>query len=911
MRRASRRAACAPPSRRAATRRGIRRARRGCTSSGNSVTLVIPTAFVSWTGEALDKKTPLLRSMEAVSKQAVRVLKLFGSTAERVFATCGPEQEYFLIDRNFYFARPDLINAGRTLFGAKPPKGQEMEDQYFGAIPERVLACMAEAELELFKVGVPVKTRHNEVAPSQYEIAPVFENANVAVDHQMMTMEMLKKIAPKYGLACLLHEKPFAGVNGSGKHNNWSLSDEFGNNLLGPGDTPHDNMQFLVFCAAVLRAVDKWQGLLRASIASAGNDHRLGANEAPPAILSIFLGDMLTDIFEQIEKGSAKSTKQGGTLDIGVSVLPKLPRDAGDRNRTSPFAFTGNKFEFRAVSSGQNIAFPNMVLNAAMADALDSIATELEAATAKGEDLNKAVAKLLTKIIKEHKRIVFNGNNYSAEWEKEAGKRKLLNLKNTVDALPQLVTKDAIKLLEQVQDPQRARDARALRDLPRELQQDHQRRGAADGADGQPLHPAGGARVPEADRPERRGGARPAAARARRARSCSATYTKLVDKFKAQTDALAGAARPQRRLGREAREVHARQGRPGDGQAARDRRRDRGADAARDLAAADLSRDAVRQVSGSESRRREGRDPPSLFAFLTAILLLPGVLSAARVPSRQLSGSKKADSARDIRRRFRRRSAVGARPKHSICKGSRPNQPSIRRGDRHTRGVHFRSCLGLASSDEEMGILEKLRPQPRWKHADPGVRSAAVYELGPEEADALLALAREDADSRVRRAAVGRLSEVDVLGEIARTDPDEDVRSEAIRGLAGLAAETKEPDRASEVVRQLLMLGRMKEVVVVARENTSPLVRGAVVDLIDDSKSLGSVSRHAQDGSTRLRALARLTDPDEILNVALKAEHTDSAVSALERIQDPGGSCRDRPAWPKQGRRAARADQAA
>ena len=274
--------------------------------NGTSATLVIPTAFVSWTGEALDKKTPLLRSMEAVSKQAVRVLKLFGSTAERVFATCGPEQEYFLIDRNFYFARPDLINAGRTLFGAKPPKGQEMEDQYFGSIPERVLACMADVELELFKVGVPVKTRHNEVAPSQYEIAPVFENANLAVDHQMMTMETLKRVAPKYGLACLLHEKPFAGVNGSGKHNNWSLSDEFGNNLLSPGDTPHDNMQFLVFCAAVIRAVDVWQGLLRASIASAGNDHRLGANEAPPAILSIFLGDMLTDIFEQIEKGGAK-----------------------------------------------------------------------------------------------------------------------------------------------------------------------------------------------------------------------------------------------------------------------------------------------------------------------------------------------------------------------------------------------------------------------------------------------------------------------------------------------------------------------------------------------------------------------------------------------------------------------------
>src|SRR4030095_4949424 len=416
--------------------------------NGNSATLVIPTAFVSWTGEALDKKTPLLRSMEAVSKQAVRVLKLFGSTAERVFATCGPEQEYFLIDRNFYFARPDLINAGRTLFGATPPKGQELEDQYFGSIPERVLACMAEVELELYKTGVPVKTRHNEVAPSQYEIAPVFENANVAADHQMMTMEVLKKIAPKYGLAALLHEKPFAGVNGSGKHNNWSLSDEFGNNLLSPGDTPHDNVQFLVFCAAVLRAVDRWQGLLRASIASAGNDHRLGANEAPPAILSVFLGDMLTDIFGQIENGGAKSTKQGGTLDVGVTVLPKLPRDAGDRNRPSPFAFTGNKFEFRAVSSGQNIALPNTMLNAAMADALDGIATELENATKKGEDLNKAVAKLLNKVVKEHKRIIFNGNNYAPEWAKAAAKRKLLNLKNTVDALPQLITKESVALLE-------------------------------------------------------------------------------------------------------------------------------------------------------------------------------------------------------------------------------------------------------------------------------------------------------------------------------------------------------------------------------------------------------------------------------------------------------------------------------
>src|SRR6187549_2100066 len=412
-------------------------------------TLVIPTAFVSWTGEALDKKTPLLRSQEALSKQAVRILKLFGSKAQRVMTTCGPEQEYFLIDRQFYFNRPDLINAGRTLFGARPPKGQEMEDHYFGSIPDRVLAFMMEAERELYKVGVPIKTRHNEVAPSQYEVAPIFENANVATDHQMMTMEMLRRIAPKFGLACLLHEKPFAGVNGSGKHLNWSMSDELGNNLLNPGDTPHDNVQFLVFCAAVLRAVNKFAGLLRFSIASAGNDHRLGANEAPPAIISIFLGDMLTDIFEQVEKaGSAKTTKSGGIMDIGVNVLPKLPRDAGDRNRTSPFAFTGNKFEFRAVSSNQSIAYPNIALNVAVAESLDALATELEKATKGGKSIEKAAAELLPKIIKENKRIVFNGNNYSQEWEKEAGKRGLLNLKNTVDALPQLIAKDVVSLFE-------------------------------------------------------------------------------------------------------------------------------------------------------------------------------------------------------------------------------------------------------------------------------------------------------------------------------------------------------------------------------------------------------------------------------------------------------------------------------
>jgi glutamine synthetase len=412
-------------------------------------TLVIPTAFVSWTGEALDKKTPLLRSMEALSKQAVRILRLFGSKAQRVVTTCGPEQEYFLIDRQFYFSRPDLINAGRTLFGARPPKGQEMEDHYFGSIPDRVLAFMMDVERELYKVGVPVKTRHNEVAPSQYELAPIFENANVATDHQMMTMEMLRRVAPKFGLACLMHEKPFAGVNGSGKHLNWSMSDDLGNNLLNPGETPHENIQFLVFCAAVLRAVNKYQGLLRFSIASAGNDHRLGANEAPPAIISVFLGDMLTDIFAQIEKaGSAKSTKSGGIMDIGVSVLPKLPRDAGDRNRTSPFAFTGNKFEFRAVSANQSVAFPNVALNVAVAESLDAIATDLEKSLKEGKKLQAAVKLLLTKLIKENRRIIFNGNGYSEEWQKEAGKRGLQNHRTSVDAFGEILKPDVVRAFE-------------------------------------------------------------------------------------------------------------------------------------------------------------------------------------------------------------------------------------------------------------------------------------------------------------------------------------------------------------------------------------------------------------------------------------------------------------------------------
>jgi glutamine synthetase len=416
----------------------------------NGTTLCIPTAFVSWTGEALDKKTPLLRSMQALNGQAQRVLKLFGHTdGAFVASTAGPEQEYFLIDRHFYFARPDLLTAGRTLFGAKPPKGQEFEDHYFGAIPERVLAFMLEVERELFKLGIPIKTRHNEVAPAQYEIAPVYESANLANDHQQLVMITLKRIAEKYGMTCLTHEKPFAGVNGSGKHVNWSLGSATQGNLLDPGDTPHSNAQFLVFCAAVIRAVYKFQGLLRAVVATAGNDHRLGANEAPPAIISIFLGDQLTDVFEQIKKGGANSSLSKGLLNVGVDVLPPLPKDAGDRNRTSPFAFTGNRFEFRAVGANQSIAGPLVAMNTIIAESLDYCASKLEAATSgEPEKLNSAVQSLLTEIISECEPIIFNGDGYSEAWHKEAESRGLLNMKTSVDALPYLVKPEVKSLFE-------------------------------------------------------------------------------------------------------------------------------------------------------------------------------------------------------------------------------------------------------------------------------------------------------------------------------------------------------------------------------------------------------------------------------------------------------------------------------
>ncbi len=413
--------------------------------SANGTTLCIPTSFVSWTGEALDTKTPVLKSMQALDKQARRILKLFGhKEIAHVSATAGPEQEYFLVDKTFYYSRPDLLAAGRTLFGAPPPKGQEFEDHYFGVIPERVLAFMAEVDRELYKLGIPSKTRHNEVAPGQFEIAPLFESANVAADHQQLIMTVLKRVADHHGMVCILHEKPFAGVNGSGKHVNWSLGNATQGNLLDPGDTPHDNAQFLVFAGAVIRAVDKFAPLLRAVVASAGNDHRLGANEAPPAIISVYLGDQLADVFEQIKGGGATSSRQRGTLHIGVDVLPPLPKDAGDRNRTSPFAFTGNRFEFRAVGSNQTIGTALSALNTILTDSLDYVAGKLEGAT----DLNAAIQSVLKEIMDHHGRVIFNGNGYSEEWHAEAAKRGLPNLKTTADALSAYTSHDVVEVFE-------------------------------------------------------------------------------------------------------------------------------------------------------------------------------------------------------------------------------------------------------------------------------------------------------------------------------------------------------------------------------------------------------------------------------------------------------------------------------
>ncbi len=405
--------------------------------------LYIPTAFCSYGGEALDKKTPLLRSMDAFNKQALRILRLFGNNkVKKVTPTVGAEQEYFLIDKSVYESRLDLVHCGRTLFGARPSKGQELEDHYYGAIKSRVSAFMKEVDEELWKLGVYAKTKHNEVAPAQHELAPVFTSTNIASDQNQLTMEIMKSVANRHDLVCLLHEKPFASVNGSGKHNNWSISTDLGENLLEPGDTPNENAQFLLFLVAVIKAVDEYQDLLRISVASAGNDHRLGADEAPPAIISIYLGEELDAILNAIESGKEYFAKAKKELKIGVSVLPPIPKDSTDRNRTSPFAFTGNKFEFRMVGSSANIACPNFIINTIVAEELRGFADELE----KADDFNKALASLIKKTIKNHKRILFSGNNYSEEWEKEAKKRGLLNLKSTVDALPLYADKKNVEL---------------------------------------------------------------------------------------------------------------------------------------------------------------------------------------------------------------------------------------------------------------------------------------------------------------------------------------------------------------------------------------------------------------------------------------------------------------------------------
>jgi glutamine synthetase len=418
--------------------------------NGISTTLCIPTAFISYTGEALDKKTPLLRSCRAISKSAVNMLKLLGvKNVKRVYSNLGPEQEYFLIDMDYFFKRQDLVLGGRTVVGAPPAKGQELEDQYFGSIKERISSYMHDVEEELFKLGVPAKTRHNEVAPSQFEIAPVYEEANLAVDHNQLVMDTLKSVAKKHHLAALLHEKPFARINGSGKHVNWSLSDDSDNNLLNPGKTPQDNIQFLVFLIATVRAVYKHADILRASVASYGNDHRLGANEAPPAIISVFLGEQLTQILSNIEKGTVTKATNAEIIDLGIASLPQVSKDNTDRNRTSPFAFTGNKFEFRAVGSSQSISFPAAVINTIVAESLDYLAEKIRARETK--NINQAVFEVLKREIKDIQPILFNGDNYSREWEVEAGKRGLPNFKTTPAALKALMTDGALTLFEKYQ----------------------------------------------------------------------------------------------------------------------------------------------------------------------------------------------------------------------------------------------------------------------------------------------------------------------------------------------------------------------------------------------------------------------------------------------------------------------------
>jgi glutamine synthetase len=413
-------------------------------------TLCIPTAFYSYTGDALDKKTPLLRSLQALSKQVCRLAELFGISAKdkKAYATLGPEQEYFLIDKSFHESRIDLLQTGRTLFGRKPAKHQQLEDHYFGAIKARIMGFMEDLDTELWKLGIPSKTRHNEVCPAQFEMAPVFEELNLAVDHNMMVMEVMRQVAERHDLVCLLHEKPFAGVNGSGKHNNWSIAGPDGKNWLTPGDNPRENAKFVTIICALMKAIDTHAGLLRAAVATAGNDHRLGANEAPPAILSIFLGEQLSEVIEQIEKGKSGEAKDAEFLELGVSSLPKLAKDVTDRNRTSPFAFTGNKFEFRAVGSNQNCSGANVVINTIVADALDEICAQLEADIKAKKNFNESLQKILQSIVKKHKRIIFNGDNYTEEWHKEAEKRGLPNLKNTPESLKEIIKEASVAVFE-------------------------------------------------------------------------------------------------------------------------------------------------------------------------------------------------------------------------------------------------------------------------------------------------------------------------------------------------------------------------------------------------------------------------------------------------------------------------------
>ena len=587
----------------------------------NGALLCIPTAFASWTGEALDAKIPLLRSMDALSRSAIRALRLLGDdAASRVFTTVGPEQEYFLIDQQYYFERPDLINTGRTLFGAKPPKGHELDDHYFGSIPERVLAYMMDCELELARLGVPVKTRHNEVAPAQYEIAPVFENSNVGSDHQQLTMQVMQRVARKYGLVCLLHEKPFAGVNGSGKHNNWSMGTNTGHNLMDPGETPADNINFLFFCAAVIKAVDKHQGLLRASVANIGQDHRLGANEAPPAIISIFLGAELEKVFDAIASGEGDPHTPASVLGLGTPVLPPLPMHGGDRNRTSPFAFTGNKFEFRALGSSMSLAFPNTVLNTIVAEAIDELADQLESELGSGSgDLAEAVNAVVKDAYTQAKRVIFGGDNYADEWHAEAERRGLKNLRTTPDALPEVLTDQTGAGLREVRGALAPRARVALRGLGRAVHDDREHRGGDRREHGPHDAAAGRAAAHRADRRRRHGLTRRRHPRARgRVRG-------------SDLGARGGEPVPRRRRGPRPRDLRPRQ--PAHGARPRPRagRPAREGGGRRPLAAAEVLGDPVHQVGPAAVRTTALKCRPwgcVSFQYSYAVLRRPTPLGA-------------------------------------------------------------------------------------------------------------------------------------------------------------------------------------------------------------------------------------------------------------------------------------------